>query len=123
MKKNDIESFLRENRPQVMEKPTFLLEVQQKMRAVDGIKAEVDKQRRFGRIALIAALVGGIVIGASAIIVAYLYPVDIKAINSGLISCIRVFLDTYRNYILLSVAFCAIALGIIAGRRTGDITL
>ena len=41
-KNNDIDSFLRENKPKVKENTAFLLEVQQKMRAVDGIKTEVD---------------------------------------------------------------------------------
>ena len=48
MKNTDIESLLRENKAQVRDNPTFLLEVQQKMRAVDGIKSEVDRQRRYG---------------------------------------------------------------------------
>ena len=45
----DIESFLRENRPQVKANPTFLLVVQRKMREVEGIKSEVDRQRKYGR--------------------------------------------------------------------------
>jgi len=36
MKENDIDSYLRANRPQIKDNPTFLLEVEQKMRAVDG---------------------------------------------------------------------------------------
>ena len=123
MKKDDIESFLRENRPQVTEKPAFLLEVQQKMRAVDGIKAEVDRQRRIGRAALIAALAGGVVLGTFAMALAYLYPVDTETISTGLISGIRAFLETYRNYLPLPIAFCAIALGVVLGRRRADITL
>ena len=123
MKKDDIESFLRENRPQVTEKPTFLLEVQQKMRAVDGIKAEVDRQRRIGRAALIAAMVGGIVLGGFAMAVAYMYPVDTEAIGTGLASGIRTFLETYRNYLPLPIAFCAITLGVVLGRRREYITL
>lgn len=49
MKNTDIESLLRENKPHVKDNPTFLLEVQHKMRAVDGIKSEVDRQRQIGR--------------------------------------------------------------------------
>ena len=49
MKNTDIESLLRGNKPQVKDNPTFLLEVQQKMRTVEGIKSEVDRQRRYGR--------------------------------------------------------------------------
>ena len=53
----NIDSFLRENKPQVKDNPTFLLEVQHKMRAVEGIKTEVYRQRRFGRTGLIATAV------------------------------------------------------------------
>ena len=55
MKNTDIESLLRDSRPQVQDNPAFLLEVQQKMRAVEGIKKEVDRQRRSGRRALAMA--------------------------------------------------------------------
>ena len=41
---SDIEDFLRENKPQVKEDPTFILEAQRRMEQVEGIKAEVDRQ-------------------------------------------------------------------------------
>ena len=50
---NDIEDFLRDNKPQVKEDPTFILEAQRRMEQVDGIKAEVDRQRTRGRVALL----------------------------------------------------------------------
>ena len=117
MKNNDIESILKESRPQVKENPTFLLEVQQKMRAVEGIKNEVDAQRRYGRNALIVALVSGLIVGALTMSLAYLYPVDPSAINDTIISDIRVFMESYKQYMLLPVAGCAIALGLILGRQ------
>ena len=117
MKNNDIESFLRESKPHVKENPTFLLEVQQKMRAVEGIKIEVDRQRRYGRTAVVVALILGLIVGALAMSLAYLYPIDPAAINDNLISDIRVFMDSYKQYLLLPVAGCAIALGLILGRQ------
>ena len=60
--------------------------------------------------------VGGIV-GALAMSLAYLYPIDPAAINDNLISDIRVFMDSYKQYLLLPVAGCAIALGLILGRQ------
>ena len=117
MKNNDIESILRDSRPQVKENPAFLLEVQQKMRAVEGIKDEVDRQRRYGRTALIAALVLGLIAGALATLLAYLYPIDPSAINESIISDIRVFMDAYKHYLFLLVAGCAIALGLIRNRQ------
>ena len=117
MKNNDIESILRDSKPQVKENPVFLLEVQQKMRAVEGIKNEVDRQRRYGRTAVVVALILGLVVGALAMFLAYLYPIDPAAINDSIISDIRVFIESYKQYLLLPVAGCAIALGLILGRQ------
>ena len=116
MKNTDIESILRDSRPQVEDNPAFLLELQQKMRAVEGIKNEVDRQRRHGRTALILALVSGLIIGAAAMSLAYLYPIDTTAISKGLLSDIRVFLESYKQYLLLPIAVCGISLGVIFGR-------
>ena len=109
---NDIESFLRENRPQVEDNPAFLLEVQQKMRAVEGIKSEVDRQRNYGRTALVCSLVLGMLAGALAMLLAYMYPVDTEAISDGVISairlqaydiriCLRWWLLIFTNFVIL----------------------
>ena len=110
MKNTDIDSFLRSNKPQVKDDPAFLLEVQQKMQAVEGIKSEVDRQHRHGRLALIAALVVGLVCGIIVTLLAYLYPIDTDQIGEGIISSIRVFIDTWKYYLLIPVIGCAIAL-------------
>lgn len=115
MKNTDIESILRNSRPLVNDNPTFMLEVQQKMRAVEGIKNEVDRQRRYSRDALILALVSGLILGAVAMSLAYLYPIDTTAISDGILSDIRVFLESYKQYLLLPIAGCAISLGIVFG--------
>lgn len=117
MKDKDIESILRDSRPQVRENPAFLLEVQQKMRAVEGIKNEVDRQRRYGRTALIMTLFLGLIFGAAAMSLAYIFPIDTTAISESFISDIRVFLESYRQYLLLPIAGCAISLGLIFGRQ------
>lgn len=119
MKNDNIEAFLRNNKPQVKDNPTFLLEVQQKMCAAEGIKEEVDRQRKYGRNALILTLAAGIMIGALVMSLAYLYPVDPSDISNGIISYIRVFLDTYKQYLMLPIAGCAISLGVICGRQQG----
>ena len=116
-KDKDIESILRDSRPQVQDNPAFLLEVQQKMRAVEGIKNEVDRQRRYGRNALILTLVSGLLLGAVAMSLAYLYPIDTTAISEDILSDIRVFLESYKQYLMLPIAGCAISLGIILGRE------
>lgn len=118
MKDKDIESILRDSRPQVLDNPAFLLEVQQKMRAVECIKNEVDRQRRYGRTALILAQVSGLIVGALAMSLAYLYPIDTTAISDGVLSDIRVFLESYKWYLLLPIAGCAISLGVIFAHKT-----
>ena len=113
MKNTDIESLLRENKPQVKDNPTFLLEVQQKMRAVDGIKSEVDRQRRYGHQALVIALAAGLVLGGIVATLAYLYPINPEMLGESLIADIKMALDPWKHYVLIFMAICAITLGVI----------
>ncbi len=115
MKDKDIESFLRGSKPKVKDNPAFLLEVQQKMREVDGIKKEVDRQRSFGRIAMVSALCLGLLAGAFAMLLLYLYPIDNEIIGNSIIEKIRIFIGPWKHYLMLSVAGCAIALGVLFG--------
>lgn len=114
---NDLEEFLRENKPQVKDDPTFLLEAQHRMEQVEGIKAEVDRQHRRGRRALVIALVAGLLAGMLATALAFLYPVDVESVEEGLWQSIRLFLQNYRQYLLLPVALLAIALGVVLARK------
>lgn len=116
MKKNDIETYLRENKPQVKDDPTFMLEVQRKMHLVEGIKTEVDRQRKWGRITLVSTLIAGVLIGSAGVVAAYLYPVNPEIAVTDVISGIRVFLSAYKEYLLLPIAVCAIALGLLLGK-------
>ena len=117
----EIDDFLRENKPQVKDDPTFILETQRRLGQVEGIKAEVDRQRHHGRVALIAALVFGLVLGVCAASIAFLYPADTASVKEGFFQSTCSFLQTYRNYILLPVAVLAIGLGFTlskSGRQT-----
>ena len=117
MKNTDLESLLRENKPQVSENPTFLLEVQQKMRAVDGIKSEVDRQRRYGRQVLVIVLVAGFILGGIVATLAYLYPINPELLGESLIADIKIVLDPWKHYILIFMAICAITIGVIYSVR------
>ena len=117
MKNTDIESLLRENKPHVKDNPTFLLEVQHKMRAVDGIKSEVDRQRRYGHQALVIALVAGLVLGCIITALAYLFPIDPESLGESLIADIKMILDPWKHYVLIFMAICAITLGVIFSIR------
>ena len=118
--KKDIESLLRESKPQVKENPTFLLEVQQKMRAVDGIKTEVDRQRRSSRHSLVIALFFGLAFGLLVAALAYLYPVDSAALNENILAELKSALEPWKKYILLFVAGCAVILGVVFGTKRTD---
>lgn len=105
----DIESFLRENRPQVKDNPTFLLEVQRKMREVEGIKAEVDRQQKYGKIALVITLVFGLLLGVLTMLLAYLVPVD-GLIDTDIIASIRLGVEPIKEYLIIPLIACIVAL-------------
>ena len=109
----NIDSFLRENKPQVKDNPTFLLEVQHKMRAVEGIKTEVDRQRRFGRTGLIATAVICVIIGIGIALLSDQLSIALKDI----LAWARTLVEAYRYYVMIPIAVCAVVLGLIAGRR------
>ena len=113
-----LEDFLRNNKPVVKDDPTFLLKTRQRMEAVEGIKAEVDRQRSHGCKALIVALIAGLAIGAAATAMAYLYPVDANSVSEGLLDSIRAFLTTWKQYLIYIVAALAIALGLVLTRSS-----
>ena len=116
MNEKQLEEFLREHKPRVQADPAFLLETQQRMRAVEGLKGEVDRQRRYGRAALLATLVAGMLLGALAVGIAYLFPADPDVAGTSFWSGLRTFLTQYRRLLMLPVAGCAIALGLLLGR-------
>ena len=89
------------------------------MAEVEGIKAEVDRTRTSGRVALIVALAAGIVLGALAAAVAFLWPVDPAALEGRVLDSVKVVLDPYKNYILFFVAIMITALTLVltSGRK------
>ena len=117
MKNTDIESFLRENKPQVKDNPTFLLEAQHRMRAVDGIRSEVVRQRKYGRLTVLLALFVGLASGMLVAALVYLYPVDSAVPDKNFFADIKLALDPWKHYILLFIAGCAVILGIFFGTR------
>lgn len=117
----EIDEFLRENKPALKDDPTFLLETRRRLEQVEGIKAEVDRQRSHGRVALIIALVAGLALGVFATTVAFLYPVDLQSVGGGFLQNVRVFLETWKYYLVYPVAALAITLSLVltlGGRKT-----
>lgn len=109
----EIDQFLRENKPVTKDNPTFILETRRRMEEVEGIKAEVDRQRRSDRLALIYALAFGLVLGVSATAIAFLYPAQPSSVGAGLWESVRLFLHTWRQYLLFPVAAIAVTLGLV----------
>ena len=117
----DIEDFLRENRPSVKDDPAFLMETRRRMKAVEGIKGEVDRQRGRGRRALVIALVAGLAIGVLATTLAFFYPVDLHSLEGGFWQSASIFLDTWKMYLIYPVAALAVTLSLVltlGGRKT-----
>lgn len=108
-KNKDIESFLRENRLQVKDNPTFLLEVQRKMREVEGIKSEVDRQRKYGRIVLVVTLVFGLLLGALTMLLTYLIPMD-ELTDADIFASIRLCVEPIKEYLIVPLIACIVAL-------------
>ena len=119
MNDQQLDTFLKENRPRVESDPTFIQETRRRMAEVEGIKAEVDRTRTSGRVALIVALAAGIVLGALAAAVAFLWPVDPAALEGRVLDSVKAVLDPYKNYILFFVAIMITALFLVltSGRK------
>ena len=112
MKDSNIEDILRQAKPVVKNDPAFLMETRRRMEQVEGIKQEVDRQRRRSRIILIATLVAGLVVGMAAMALVFLFPDQIQGFQNGFLASVREFLFKFRQYIVFGVAALAIALGL-----------
>lgn len=77
MKENNLEQFLRDNKPIVREDPAFLLETTGRMDRVEGLKKEMDRQHRNGRRILLVTLVVGLLTGIAVCSLAYLHHVNL----------------------------------------------
>ena len=117
---NDLEQYLKDTRPVVKDDPTFILETQRRMEAVEGIKGEVDRQRRHGRRALIVALCAGLVIGAAVTAIAFFYPASTDTIGQGPLQQILSFLQSNRKVLMLPTALLAIALALVLFKGRKD---
>ena len=111
----DIEQFLRDNAPETPEEGQFLLETNARLNAVEGIKKTVDGERRRGRIALISALVAGIVIGSGITLVLMFCPV--RPPESSTLSKIVEGMRNYKEVFWALIAVCSVALGVVSMKK------
>ena len=84
MNDKNIEEFLRNSKPVVKDDPTFILETRRRLETVEGIKEEVDRQRRHGRSAVLAALFLGLLAGILVTAIAVLFPEGTIILKEGL---------------------------------------
>ena len=117
MNKNDnIEDFLRDNKPIVKDDPTFLMETNRRLKNGEGIKAEVDRQRVHGSMALIVTLVIGIVIGAFAVFVGYICPFNLEDLGESSFAGIILFITTWKQYFFILLAALSVSLTLLLSR-------
>ena len=76
MNENDLNILLRANKPVVKDDPAFMLKARQRMSAVEGIKNEVDRQRKHALIALSVTLLIGVAAGILIAVFLLLAPID-----------------------------------------------
>jgi len=114
--KDNIEEFLRNTKPQVKDDPTFLLETQRRMKQVEGIKAEVDRQRVQGRMTLIVTLVIGIVIGAVATFIGYVCPFSQENVADSAFAGILLFITAWKQYFFILLAALSVSLSLLLAR-------
>ena len=101
----ELEKLLRENRPAVKDDPAFLLEVRQRLNAVEGIKDEVDRQRRLRHFTLSLTLLIGIVTGCLVTAFILLAPMD----------SIRTFVGEWKLYIAIAASISITLISVFLG--------
>ena len=102
MNENDLNILLRANKPVVKDDPAFMLKARQRMNAVEGIKNEVDRQRKHALIALSVTLLIGLAAGILITVFILLAPID----------SIRALIGEWKLYIEVgvSIVFTLIAI-------------
>lgn len=115
----DIEQYLRENAPDIPDEGQFIIETNARLDAVEGIKKTVEGERRSYRIAILTALIAGLVLGCLATALIFLYPVQPAQIDRSLLEKAVESLQQWKIYIFGFIALCAVALGVMSltGKR------
>ena len=110
----DLEKYLRENAPETPAEGQFLLETSARLSRVEGIKKTVDGEHRRARVAVMAALGVGLVLGCALTALVLLYPpqLDKSALDQFVLA-----LQARREYLFGFIALCAVSLGLLSVLR------
>ena len=109
----DIEQYLRENKPDMPEEGQFLIEANARLAKVEGVKECVDTDRSRGRIALIVALLSGLVLGCVATVFVVCFPLPALGGDWLFIAKAAGTLKEHKELLIALVAGCAFALGLV----------
>ena len=102
MNDNDLNILLKTNKPVVKDDPAFMLKARQRVNAVEGIKNEVDRQRRHGLIALSVTLLIGLAAGILITVFILHSPID----------SIRALIGEWKLYIATAASIVATIIAI-----------
>ena len=116
----DIEQFLKDNKPQTPAEDNFIIEMNARLEAVEGIKSTVAEERRRGRRMMLAALGAGLILGGLVTAVLILHPALPEAVGGKWFTAIRgaaagfqTFLKSAPQALSLLIAAFAITIGLV----------
>ena len=69
----------------------------------------MDRQRKYGKIALVITLVFGLLLGALTMLLAYLVPAD-ELIDTDIFASIRLGVEPIKEYLIVPLIACVVAL-------------
>ena len=116
MNDSNIEEFLRNIKPVVKDDPTFILETRRRLETVEGIKEEVDRQRRHGQTVVLVALFLGLFTGILVTAVTFIFPEVTDTLKDSL-HIILIVIPNDWKILLASLAILAITLGLVVPSR------
>jgi len=115
---SDIEQYLRQNKPDTPDEGQFIIETNARLESVEGIKKTVGAERRRGRVALVIALVAGIVLGCMLTLFAIFFPLPSIDVDTSVLTKVAATLKEHMYLLVVTIAGCAIALGIVSMKKS-----
>jgi len=112
----DLEQYLRDNAPDTPAEGQFMIETGARLNSVEGIKKTVDGEHRRGRIALIAALVGGLVLGCLITLLVLFYPAQPTTEATAFTKALEALQDK-KEILFGAIACLSLALGVVSVTR------